>query len=385
MLLLPMALSNFIFVFTTLTLTHDLRQQTNIRGIQENERFLRERATINSGVLKDVNAGLDALSEHGDVLYEQMEVTGQSIHHINIGIKNFEEKLQTHGVTVGETKTELESIIQRIKNLDTDITTQAESLQRTFAFLSEMIAKMDMTGKHFEESRQVIQSLYEVAINGKQAAASVNTIVLQIVEKSEGLLQASSIIQNIASQTNLLAMNASIEAAHAGDSGKGFAVVAGEIRKLANETTIHGMEIAKILKETSEIINALKDSGKMAEQVFGSVFNLTEQVSNRENLIMQEIHEQSKHSAEILKVTEEMNSITKGVKDSSLKMLNGSDHIVNEMRQLDDIAKNLTSSMEEITRQVNSINDAAKDVEAVSEANKKSINTLTNEIRRFQL
>ncbi|NVP24400.1 hypothetical protein [Treponema phagedenis] len=100
---------------------------------------------------------------------------------------------------------------------------------------------------------------------------------------------------------------------------------------------------------------------------------------------MQEIHEQSKHSAEILKVTEEMNSITKGVKDSSLKMLNGSDHIVNEMRQLDDIAKNLTSSMEEITRQVNSINDAAKDVEAVSEANKKSINTLTNEIRRFQL
>ncbi|QLC59898.1 hypothetical protein HW453_14650 [Treponema phagedenis] len=101
MLLLPMALSNFIFVFTTLTLTHDLRQQTNIRGIQENERFLRERATINSGVLKDVNAGLDALSEHGDVLYEQMEVTGQSIHHINIGIKNFEEKLQTHGVTVG--------------------------------------------------------------------------------------------------------------------------------------------------------------------------------------------------------------------------------------------------------------------------------------------
>nr|WP_256254712.1 methyl-accepting chemotaxis protein [Treponema phagedenis] len=242
-----------------------------------------------------------------------------------------------------------------------------------------------MTGKHFEESRQVIQSLYEVAINGKQAAASVNTIVLQIVEKSEGLLQASSIIQNIASQTNLLAMNASIEAAHAGDSGKGFAVVAGEIRKLANETTIHGMEIAKILKETSEIINALKDSGKMAEQVFGSVFNLTEQVSNRENLIMQEIHEQSKHSAEILKVTEEMNSITKGVKDSSLKMLNGSDHIVNEMRQLDDIAKNLTSSMEEITRQVNSINDAAKDVEAVSEANKKSINTLTNEIRRFQL
>ncbi|QLC59899.1 methyl-accepting chemotaxis protein, partial [Treponema phagedenis] len=93
--------------------------------------------------------------------------------------------------------------------------------------------------------------------------------------KSEGLLQASSIIQNIASQTNLLAMNASIEAAHAGDSGKGFAVVAGEIRKLANETTIHGMEIAKILKETSEIINALKDSGKMAEQVFGSVFNLT--------------------------------------------------------------------------------------------------------------
>lgn len=137
-----------------------------------------------------------------------------------------------------------------------------------------MIANISSISKMLNESAGVVQELYEKTVKGKEEALEANVDVQKLAEQSDNLLEASTVIQNIANQTNLLAMNAAIEAAHAGESGKGFAVVADEIRKLAEESNAQGKKIAKTIKESIEIISSLMQSGSTAENVFSEVLNI---------------------------------------------------------------------------------------------------------------
>ena len=94
-----------------------------------------------------------------------------------------------------------------------------------------------------------------------------------IVSHSQSLAEATGLISEIAERTNLLAMNAAIEAAHAGDSGKGFAVVADEIRRLAEQANEKAREIGKVLDEVTKSIELVQDSSAAAGQSFSAILD----------------------------------------------------------------------------------------------------------------
>lgn len=220
---------------------------------------------------------------------------------------------------------------------------------------------------------------------GKNGANTANSVVKQIAERSDALLEASLIIQNIASQTNLLAMNAAIEAAHAGETGKGFAVVADEIRKLAEESNAQGKQIGGVLKESIEIIRTLIAAGNGAEQTFDKVYELATRISAQEDFITRSMQDQMNANKEVLAAIKDINITTNTVQAGSSEMLSGSGEVAQEMNKLDGLTQVITNSMDEMSAGAIQINNAVVEVNDLVQKNKESIEILANKVKEFTI
>ena len=208
---------------------------------------------------------------------------------------------------------------------------------------------------------------------------------MRIAEKSESLLEASEIIQNIASQTNLLAMNAAIEAAHAGEAGKGFAVVADEIRKLAEESNMQGKQIGVVIQESTENIKLLTETGQKAEETFISVYESVSKISEQEDLIVEVIREQREEGLRVIDSIKETEKITGDVRSGAAEMITGENQIVQKMQKLTEITRTTTDSMNEMASGAVQINNSVQEVNEITQKNERNIENLAEEVGKFKV
>jgi len=131
-------------------------------------------------------------------------------------------------------------------------------------------------------------------------------------------------MQNIASQTNLLSMNAAIEAAHAGESGRGFAVVANEIRKLAESSAMQSKTISTVLKKIKGSIDTITKSTEEVLKKFDAIDAGVRTVAEQEGSILNAMEEQGHGSQQILQAMGQLNDLTQGVKREAREMVESS-------------------------------------------------------------
>ena len=335
--------------------------------------------------VKKVGITSHSMEEIGNELSANMTETASAINEISANIEGVKQQTMTQAASVTETAATVEEIVRTIKQLNIGIETQAASVAQSSSSVEQMVANIASIGQTLAKTDSAINDLTSATGDGKATLVTSNTVTQKIAEESGSLLEASSVIQHIASQTNLLAMNAAIEAAHAGESGKGFAVVADEIRKLAEESSVQGKTITATLKTLSSEIETLSSSSKTVEGKFNSIFTLAEQVKEMSARLTEAMREQEHGSKEVLTAMKNINMVTVEVQAGSEEMLKGGEGVAAEMRKLDDLTHIITDSMNEMAIGAVQINNAVQEVNEITQKNKRSIDNLAEEVSKFKV
>jgi methyl-accepting chemotaxis protein len=314
-----------------------------------------------------------------------MTETTAAVNEITANIKGIKNQVAKQTAGTYEAGTAMQMIITHINKLNGDIDQQAESVSRSSSAIEEMLANIQSVTQTLINNSDNMHDLADASEIGRLSLQEVASDIEEIARESEGLLEINGVMENIASQTNLLSMNAAIEAAHAGEAGKGFAVVAGEIRKLAESAGIQSKTISAVLKKIKGSIDKItKSTGEVLKR-FEAIDSGVQLVSQQEENIRNAMEEQGVGSKQILEAVSRMNEITGDVKNGSEEMLTGSGEIMKTSKTLEVITEELTRDMNEMTIGADGINVAIGRVNELSGQNSKDINELTQEIDKFKI
>jgi methyl-accepting chemotaxis protein len=230
-----------------------------------------------------------------------------------------------------------------------------------------------------------VKELIDASEVGRTGLQEVASDIQEIARESEGLLEINAVMENIASQTNLLSMNAAIEAAHAGEAGKGFAVVADEIRKLAENSGEQSKTISAVLKKIKDSIDKIIRSTDSVLNKFEAIDGGVRTVSDQEENIRNAMEEQSAGSKQILEAIGQLNEITRMVKNGSVQMLEGSRQVIQESKNLELVTQEISNGMNEMATGADQITVAVHRVNTISGENKESIGVLIEEVSKFKV
>ncbi len=338
-----------------------------------------------NGILVKFDNSAKRTSSESDDLVSNMDITKNNIASITESLSSIKSEIENQSAGVQESNSSIEQIMGNIRALNNSIEAQAAGVTQSSAAVEEMVANIASVSQILEKNNEMVNLLTEASEKGQEQVKIAVDTAEGVLQQSAGILQASSIIQNIASRTNLLAMNAAIESAHAGEAGKGFAVVAEEIRKLAEQSSSQSKAIDENLHSLSDAISHITTDIGHVKVAFESIYDLSQKVREQETVIANAMEEQNSGNQQVLEAMHAISDSTTEVKNGSAEMLVGGEQILKEMQQLSEITRVISETMNQINDFSMHISDAVAVTTASTNSTKQNVTGLISELESFKL
>ena len=339
-----------------------------------------------SGLVRSIKHRVNALTNTGHELATNMEKTAKAVDEISANFEGMKNQMGRQEESAGEADNAVQRIKSHINDLNQMIEELSKSVTTSSSAVEEMTANINSVTNTLIENSKNVNELTEASENGKTGLQTVAEKIQEIAKDSEGLLEINSVMDNIASQTNLLSMNAAIEAAHAGESGKGFAVVADEIRKLAESSSSQSKTTASMLKKIKTSIDSITASSNEVLTRFGVIDTAVKTVSTHEENIRNAMEEQEVGGRQILEAMGRLKEISVTVKKGATDMLSSGDKLNRVTNEFIHISQDTMKGMNDIVNgAMKEIKTAVTVVEEMSSENNKNFDKLKVETQKFKI
>lgn len=292
------------------------------------------------------------------------------------------------GAQMGQVDTAMQTVHEisgSIQNMATLIGTQSANLSDSSASIEEMLANIGTVAGNMARLQDTVERLTGSFENARHDLESTMTMIAQVSSESANLSQINTVIQDISERTNLLAMNAAIEAAHAGEQGKGFGVVASEIRKLAESAGTQARQSNENLSSIAVSIQRMVEASKRVEASFvGNVAlagNLRE-ISTETSMAMTEQNRASQH---VMQGIGRLQSITSEIDQGSRAMLDGAERIEAAMSHIHSVSESNVQVISDVTENSQRIVGQIVNASELSEKNRNAILQVVEETDSYKL
>ena len=336
-------------------------------------------------IIRSIQSEAAQLGNVSSNLNDNVSRTKNAINDINQKTDVLSKNAINLSASIEETTSTVHEISKTIESLNYQIGNQANSVNESSAAIEEMVANIQSVSNNLGRASKTFTELKGASETGRNTMEGVIESVKETAQHSQQLLEANELIETIASQTNLLAMNAAIEAAHAGDAGKGFSVVADEIRKLAEDTSEQSKKIAEMLRVVVSNIGNVVDQSTDANTVFEDISGQIGNVNDLMSEISMSMNEQAEGSQQVLESLRTMQNTTTLILNGSTEMNTGASMVQNEMVNLRDFAYQVKEVTQNVSDRMEQISTSVDSVASLSGENNSLSDNLYEQTKGFKL
>lgn len=332
---------------------------------------MRELAEENRSLIHELSSGAVRSRESSEEIVNCINAVKEKIEwldaHIAVTSKSFDEINNSIGVL----KNELES--------------QASSINETSASVEQMSASINSVAKITSERNEATGNLLKIVQKGGNQAKTANDIIEEIADGVKEISGMVSVINTVASQTNILSMNASIEAAHAGEYGQGFAVVADEIRKLAESTSNNTKQISTTLKEFVQRIYAARNASTNTGETFLQILTEIEGFVQAFTEISQSTNEVASGSKEMVTGMGLLRESASRIKERSELILTNT-HTINEaVGSVHEFSTETRGHIDDVSAEAQRISEDQQSIKDIGLRSDVCIELLMTEMKYFTM